>query len=199
MIEASTPPSRPGLAGPLSPEDLRALTDARRRMKSVRRAAGVATLSGWTLAIFAGITMLGVIFGDLTALVLGVALGACAANELRGASMLRRLDRRAPATLGWNQVALGALIVVYAGWSLFRAIQTPALASVGGSTGDPHMDHIVTSLTTTVMYVFYSALAATGIIAPGLTALYYFTRARHIRRVLGETPVWVMDTLRAAA
>lgn len=168
-------------------------------MKKVRRAAGVATISGWTLAVFAGLTLLGVLFGDLTALVLGLALTVCAVNELRGASMLRRLDLRGPTTLGWNQVALGIVIVAYAGWSLYRAVQQPPLASVGGSTGDPEIDQMVTSLTTTVTYAFYAGLAATGVVAPGLTALYYFTRARHVRRVLDETPPWVIQTLRAAA
>jgi hypothetical protein len=168
-------------------------------MKRVRRASVVATISGWTLAIFGTLTLLGVLFGDLTALVLGIALGVCAFNELRGAAMLRRLDPRAPKRLGWNQVALAILIVGYAGWSLFEASNQSPLASVGGSTGDPGMDQMLTSLTTSITYAVYAGVAAAGVLGPGLTALYYFTRAKHVRRVLDETPAWVRETLRTAA
>lgn len=189
-----TPPN-----GPLSESDLGVLSQARRRLRKVRRAAGVATLSGWTLAFFGALTCLGVIFGDVTALILGVLLCACAANELRGASMLRALDERAPGTLGWNQIGLGVLIVAYAGWSLYRATREPALASMGGTTGDADLDRMVTSLTTTITYAFYAGLAGVGVLAPGLTALYYFTRARHLRRALHDTPRWAVQTLRAAA
>jgi hypothetical protein len=36
-----------------------------------------------------------------------------------------------------------------------------------------------------------------GVVAPGLTALYYFSRARLIRTVLAQTPPWVVDAMRA--
>lgn len=203
MIEAAvvnTPPSppKPVPAGPLTGEHLQAIAEARVRSRKVRRAATVAATSGWTMGAFGGITLLGVIFGDLLALAIGVALMALAYNELRGGAMLRRLEARGASVLGYNQLALGAVIVAYSGWSLIGSLTSPALASVSGATGDPQMDAMVRDLTTLLTFGLYGTLAAIGVIVPGLTAVYYFTRARVVRGVLADTPPWVLDAMRAA-
>ena len=183
---------------PLSPEQLRALADGRRRAAKVRRAATVAAVSGWSMAVFAGLTLLGVLFGSLISLVLTLSLAALAWNELRGGAMLKRFDPRGGKRLAMNQVALGVLIVAYAAWSLASALRTPALAALGGTTGDPQMDAMVADLTRTVAYGLYGAMAAAGIVIPGLTAWYYATRARVVRDLLSTTPAWVLEALRAA-
>lgn len=183
--------------GPLSQEHLAALADARVRSAKVRRAASVATLSGWTMALFAGCTALGVVFGDISSLVISIGLGIVACNELRGAAMLRRFDLRGPRLLGFNQFGLGVLIVAYAGWSIISAGHSSALASVG-STGDKDIDELVENLNTTITYGLYGSIAALGIIAPGLTAWYYFSRAKVVRAMVNSTPDWVIQTLRAA-
>src|SRR5437868_10327370 len=110
-------PSDPALAsrspapatgpGPLSPEHIQALADGRLRAKKLRRAASVATMSGWTMAFFAFCTLVCVLFGDFVSLVMGVGLGVVAYNELRGGAMLRRFDLRGPKLLGYNQFGLG--------------------------------------------------------------------------------------------
>jgi hypothetical protein len=193
---APTPDPGAG-ASPLNADHLRALAEGRLRARKVRRAANVAATSGWTLAAFAGLTALGALFGDLVALALGGALGALAYNELRGSAMLRRLEPRGARILGYNQIALGALIVAYSAWSLVAALGSPALASLGGATGDPQTDAMLSSLTGMMTYGLYGTLGAVGLIVPGLTALYYFTRARVVRTVLAQTPPWVIDAMRA--
>ncbi len=184
--------------GPLSPEHMRALGDARMRAKKVRRAAGVAAFSGWTMAIFAGITFLGVLFGDMTSLVVAASLVAVACNELRGGAMVRRFEPRGARVLGYNQFFLGAIIVGYAGWSILAVLRDPMLKAAGGSTGDPKIDQMVSELTTLVTYGLYGGMALVGIVAPALTAWYYFSRERLIRAMTEQTPAWVIETLRAA-
>jgi hypothetical protein len=182
--------------GPLSTEHLRAIGEARLRSKKVRRAVGVAMFSGWTMAAFALVTALMVVFGDVTGLVLGVLLGAIAFNELRGAAMLRRFEARGARVLGWNQVGLGVLICAYSAWSLVSAINSPALAAMSGSTGDPDVDAMVGQITGLVTYGLYGTMFVVGVIVPGLTALYYFTRGRHVRAFVSRTPAWVVDAMR---
>lgn len=201
-----TPPARsatqapstpPDTAAPLGPQHLAEIADARVRAAKIRRAASVATLSGWTLGFFAGCTALGVVFGDISSGVIALCLGIVAAIELRGASQIKAMNVNAPRMLAYNQLALAAVIVAYAGWSLWNATHTSPLASVG-STGDPDMDDMINGLNRTVSYGVYGLIALAGLLGPGLTALYYASRTKLIRAFLSSTPPWVVETLRAA-
>jgi len=169
------------------------------RAKKVRRAAGVATMSGWTMALFAILTAAGGLLGDLVSLALGLGLGVVAYNELRGAAMLRRFEERAALRLGWNQVGLGVLLVVYAGWSLVNALIHPIIGSGAGATGDAQTDAMLGRLSDLIAVGMYGGIGVLGIIAPGLTACYYFTRGRVVRKVVEGTPGWVIQAMRAAA
>ncbi len=155
--------------------------------------------SGWTMAFFAAVTLLGVVFGDYASFVVGVALGAVAFNELRGGLMVRRFEPRGARALGYNQFFLGAVIVSYASWSLYAALRQPLLASAGGSTGDPKLDEMVRSLTALVTYGLYGSLFVIGIVVPSLTAWYYFSRERLVRAMIEKTPHWVIEAMRATA
>jgi hypothetical protein len=185
--------------GPLSPEHLQVLAEARVRVRKVRRAAGVAAMSGWTMALFAGITLLGVLFGSMVSFILGMGLSIIAYNELRGAAMLRRLEPRAARRLGYNQICLGALIVLYSAWSLVSAMRSDPLAAMGGSSGDAGVDELVGDLSSMVAYGLYGGMAVVGFVVPGLTAWYYFTRGNLVRKAVAQTPAWAIETLRAAS
>jgi hypothetical protein len=192
------PGSQGGGPGPLSADHLRALGEARVRSRKVRRAAGVATMSGWTMAFFALMTLLPALFGDFVSLVLGIGLSVVAFNELRGAAMLKRLDANGAKRLGWNQIGLGALIVLYSLWSLVSALRDP-LALVGGSTGNAEANQMLTGIAAPLAAAIYGTMAIIGVIGPGLTAWYYFTRGRLVREVVAQTPAWVIDAMRATA
>lgn len=185
--------------GPLSADHLRTLARARARAGKVRRAATIASLSGWSMAVFAAITLIGAILSGWVSLVLGAGLAWVAYNELRGGAMLRILDPEGAKRLGYNQAVLGGLIVLYSSWSLFASLRSPALAGLGGSTGDPHVDEMVGSLAAAIAFGVYGTMAILGVVVPGLTAWYYFSRARIVRSVLAETPPWAIEALRAAA
>ncbi len=185
--------------GPLSAADVSALVAARRGAKKLRRAATVAALSGWSMACFAGLTLLGLLFGDVSVIAPAVVLSLLAYNELRGASMLRRFDARGPGVLGRNQLTLALVIIGYAAWSLATAQPSSALASVGGSTGDAGLDASIKGIETMVFWALNLGVAALGAIVPPLTAWYYYSRARLIREFLDETPSWITDTLAVAA
>lgn len=183
------------MPAPLSAEQLRELADARRRAGKVRRAAGVAGLSGWSMAVFAVLTLMGAAIGFSAAgVALGLGLGAVAAVELRGRSMLLKFNPRGAALLGYNQIALGVLLLGYAAWSLYEGLAGPVSAQL--RTGDPDTDAMVGDLARTFTVLIYGSLALFAVVAPGLTALYYFSRAGHIRRFVADTPEWVVQVLK---
>ena len=169
------------------------------RSRKVRRAANVAAMSGWTLAFFALVTLMSVIVGDFLSIPLGVVLGVLAYNELRGGAMIRRFEPAGATRLAYNQIALGVVIVVYSVWSLISALRSPDLAAATASVGDPQVSAMLGSITNIVTYGLYGTMVAVGVIVPGLTAIYYQTRARLIRDVLAATPPWVIAALRAAS
>jgi hypothetical protein len=184
----------------LTHEQLVAITQARRQGRKISRAATIAAVSGWTLAIFAFLTLLGGLF-SLTSLLLGVGLGIVAYIELHGSKALRRFDETAPRRLGFNQIALGAMIVVYCGWGIWLAVAGPgpydSYLAQGGDTAD--MIAPIDRLNRSITSAFYTLLICVSVIAQGCASLYYFTRRRHMIAYLSKTPAWVIEALRVAA
>ena len=162
--------------------------------KKIRRAAGVARFNGWTTGIFAAITLLGGVF-SLTSLLLGVALAVVAHNEFNGAKLLRRLDQRAPRRLGYNQLGLCGVVIVYSLWSIYSMLTGPspyesALAAGGQAA---QMLGSIEQLHTTLIFGVYGSLIFVSLVVQGGNAWYYFTRARQIQAYSTQTPQWIID------
>jgi hypothetical protein len=181
-------------SSPLSPQHLHQLSDAKRRAKKVRRAASVAALSGWSMLVFACISLALAFFSDWSAWAVGIGLLLVALNELRGSAMLRRADPAGAKVLGWNQLVLAALLVAYATWSLATSLRQPPGA--GMQSGDPQIDAMAANITSAVTYGLYGTMAILGLLLPGLTSIYYFSRARIVRSFLAETPAWIVEIMR---
>lgn len=172
------------------------ISDARKRAKKVLRAAGMAAFSGWSMAVFAVLTLAFAFLSDWSAWAIGFGLAACAFVELRGSKLLRKMDPRGAEMLGWNQVFLAFLITAYALWSLYSATKNPALTSMMQGTGDAQIDAMAKELTTVVTWALYGTMAVVGLVVPGLTAIYYFTRGPLVRKFRRETPDWVLEVIR---
>jgi len=196
QAHAAPTPTPPGATapGPLSPQDIREVAEAQRRGRKVLKAAGVAAFNGWACAIVAALAVpfaLGSIPAALTAL----ALGAVARNEFRGRKMLLRFDPRGPRLLGWNQIGLLAVIVLYCLWHIYDGLTGPTLA-------DQHPDlklvlGSLASLERNLTLGLYGSIIVVSAIAQGLTARYYFSRLTHLRGYLGQTPPWIVDLHRS--
>lgn len=187
---------------PLTSDHFAALADARVRARKVFRAASIATAGGWTTAIFAAlalvVALLSLFLGaaDPASIALGAGMGGIAFNEFRGAALLRRFDVRAPKRLALGQLVFGAMICAYAGWSIAAAFRaTPVVETtdpqVAEMLAEMNLDGISRSITVAV----YSAVSLMGLVVPGVTALYYQTRARHVRLFLAGTPAWAVQAL----
>ncbi len=187
---------------PLSRQHYDAMRDAKSKRAKIDFAIGVATFNGWSIGIFAVISALILPLSfSLQGLLVAAGLGAVAYHEFKGRRLLHLLDTRAPRLLGYNQLALGAVIVGYCAWSLIAELagpgsyaqtieQNPELADVLGS-----MEGLMSTI---VVAVYVGAILLT-IPYQGLIAWYYFSREKHLRAYIDQTPGWVTDLQRAAA
>jgi hypothetical protein len=183
----------PAIIGP-HPIHLEQITEARQRGKPILRAMTIASISGWSLAIFSSFTLLSGLF-DRSALLLGAGLALAAFFELRGARELRRLNPRAPARLAKNQLFLAAIIVSYAGYQPLTAFWGRGpLAS-----DDPQVSQMLGSfdgLARALSASFYGVVALVGLIGCGFTASYYASRRKHLEQFIKGTPAWIIDLRR---
>lgn len=201
VADAPAPPVEEQPEGAaLSAEQLEAIAIARRRGRTINRAAGVAAFSGRTMAIFAAISLLSGLF-SLPALFLGLGMSVVAFVELRGSKALRAFDLGAPRRLALNQLALAILVTAYAAWSIAQSLVGPGpydeYLAAGGRLAETLAP--IDRMTRTVTIGFYAALIGGTVIAQGCAAVYYFSRRRHMLAYVRSTPKWVIETLRAAS
>jgi hypothetical protein len=191
-----------GPASPLSDEHYRALHEAKAGRKKIDVAIGVATFNGWSLGLFAGLSGLILLFSfSFVSLFICVGLGAVAHHEFKGRAMLRQLDVGGARLLGYNQIALGVVIVGYCLWSLIAVFvgpspyaeviaQNPELEQVLGSTGEIYVMGAA---------IVYGLVIVLTVPYQALMSWYYFSRAKHVARYIDQTPAWVTQMQKAAA
>ena len=191
---------QPAPANALTAEQFTAIELARRQGRKISRAATVATVSGWTMGFFAFITLLTGFF-SIVSLLLGAALAIVASIELRGAKMLRGLDERGPIHLGFNQIGLAIVVVLYCTWGIWYALAGPSpydsYLAAGGDIAE--MMEPIDKMNRALMTAFYVLVLGVSVVAQSCTSLYYFTRRHHLVRYLRQTPEWVVEMLRVVA
>jgi hypothetical protein len=179
---------------PLTPQQREEIALAKERAKVVRRAAGVASVNGWVTAVIAALSAPFAPF-SMVGFLVTAGLAIVAYNEFRGRKRLLKFDPGAAAFLGWNQIALLSLIVVYCAWMMFHGLgsfaaeiqRQPELASVIDS---PELfDEVIRY----VVVGFYGTIILLSAVFQGLNSFYYFTRRKYIVSYLQETPEWVRD------
>ncbi len=198
-IQASSLVGVPLAENPLSVTHRRELTAARDRAKSIRKAARVAAFNGWTTAVAAALSAMFILF-DHSGVAIAITLGLLivAYNEFRGRKRLLSFDPNAATLLGWNQLALLAMVVMYCLWSLYT--------SLGGAStmatelkGYAELDSVLGSvggfeeLYKTITLAVYGGAIGLSVLFQGGNALYYFTRRRHVEEFIAETPQWVRE------
>ncbi len=187
--------------GPLSRHHHEELAQANQRAKKVRRAASVAAFNGWAAGIFALLSAPFAMF-SIEGFLITAGLALIAANEFRGRRGLLRFEPESTAVLGWNQIALGGLIVLYSAWMLYTNL------SAGGPFASELQDHpeLASSLHSlegfddlfaTIVLAVYGSVIVLSIVFQGGNAFYYFTRRGHVDAYLSETPDWVVELQRS--
>jgi hypothetical protein len=172
---------------------LQQLAAARVLGRKLARAVSVALFDGWSIATFAMVTfLLGLM--SVPGMLMGAAMGVIAFFELRGAKGLRRLDPAAARSLGFNQVALGSLLIAYAVWGIVRELTgTGEYAQIAASDAQlAEMLKPVEGITRLVSLSMNLGLIAIALIAQGSLAAFYFTRVKYIRAYVTQTPAWIV-------
>jgi hypothetical protein len=199
----TTPTAPPGPpTGPLSPDHLALLTHARQDSRRIRRTVTMARISAWTTGVFGGITLLGALFGDLTSLVLSIALVAVAVREGLLAKRLSLLDRLAPRALAINQLVLGAVIVAYSLWEIGTSLMGNGLSAGNQPIGDPQVDAMLKDIgrsTKVITVAVYVVVGLGGAAATAGMAAYYVRKRAIVDAFLSRTPAWVVQVIRTAA
>ena len=178
----------------LSSTQMAELAEARTRTKKICRAANTATFNTWSVGIFAAPSLVMGIF-DLPTFLIGAGLAIVAFNESRGAKMFRRIDLRAPTLLGFNQIGLGAILVVYGIYGLVttmigpnyydeQIMKMPQLAPTLEPLGELYQ---------LISILVYGSIIVISIVFQGLTAWYYFSRTKILRAYVEQTPSWILD------
>jgi len=189
-------PSASSTKSPLSSDQMHRLADASRRSRKVRRAAGVAKVSGAIMAFFAFVSLIAGLW-SVAALAVGVGLGLAAINELRGGRMLQRFSAKGASVLMWNQALVALVIAGYCGWQIWIALTRPSslelqLAEAG--LQDPGIASAVQS----VSVMAYGGIIVLTLLYQSLIAAYYGSRAQHVRGYLSTTEPWIVDVQRLA-
>jgi hypothetical protein len=194
-IGPQTVNSSPAEAGP-SPVHLSQIADARLRIKPISRAATVAIFNGWSLIVFALLTLATSLTSPWS-VAGGLGLAAIAHFEFRGAKELRRLDIGAPRRLMINQLALGALLLIYAVAGICSSLSgANDLSAVAGAGNDPAVQQMlgpIDSLTRSIMACVYGVIGVVAVIVPGVTAMFYLRRRSMIDQYLQHTPGWIVE------
>jgi len=181
--------------GPLTAQHHRELAQARQSAKAIEKAARVAAFNGWATTIVALLSAPFAFFSLSGALVF-IGLSVVAYNELRGRTRLVQFDRSAATFLGWNQLALLAIIVTYCLWAIQSNLneaksvtaEISAYSDLESVLGSPEQ---IEKLARDIVFLFYGSVIATSVVFQGLTAFYYFSRRKHIDAYVADTPEWI--------
>ena len=186
----------PASEGPLTPEQRHELALANER-KKIRKAATVAAFNGWATGIFAALSAPFAVF-SVSGFLITVGLSAVAYNEFRGRKRLLRFDPTSTVLLGWNQIGLMTLIIVYCLWMIFTSLsgagpfaaeiaKNPELADAASTLSQ--FDSLYKELAVAI----YGAVIVLTALFQGLNSLYYFSRRKFVTAYVQETPRWVLD------
>jgi hypothetical protein len=172
--------------------------------QKVRRADAIAAFNAWSFAVcaaFSAVLLLAsIFFGGLTIAAVGItlALFAVAYFEFRGKRMLNDLNTRACRLLGWNQLALFAVIAAYCIWSIIWGFLYPSSLSEqlaqNPAVLQPYSEadrrdildlfSLVDEFWPALITIIYGSVIIATLIYQGWNAWYYFTRRRFVEACL---------------
>jgi hypothetical protein len=186
------------LNSPPTREHLEQIAAAKQLSTKIRRAIAVSAFSAWTTAIFGVLTFLSSLpFASIIGAALGAGMIVCAYIEFQAGGELKRLDPRAPKKLAVNQLAFGAMLFLYGAYSLWTRLHQPLDPMLTSTPELAEYQDLIGDMSRLIFTCLYGSVMLVAIIGPGLTALYYFSRKKHLQAYLANTPQWILDLQRA--
>ena len=180
------------------------LASANKAWTKLRRASNYAAFDGWTLTVLGALTLICGGYSSVAGVVIGLILLGTGLFELRCVRQLRRLNSSALRQMAYNQLGLAAVLILYATVSLIQIRMTSAGGQSGGLAADVEQELAeagasakdVEDQISTAALILYSGLIAFALLAQGGTAMYYFSRQKHLKQYLQETPDWIQHMQR---
>lgn len=177
----------------MTSDQQRALENANDRAKKIHRMAGVAAFNGWSLGIFAAISIPFAFF-SVSSAIITIGLGILAFNEFKGRRMIRAFDPGAGKLLVMNQIGLMTLLVGYGAWGLYKALTDPSpyaeYMNMGAGT---EMIQNIEELRVIFSIAVYAGVIFFTLIFQGLNAWYYHRRGKMIQTYIDSTPGWILQ------
>lgn len=178
---------------PLAEEHYTQYADAAQRATKINRACRIAKFDAMMLGSFGVLTLICSLCSG-GGWIVGVGLCAIAYVELMGFKRLCRFEAGSARRLGFNQIALGSLLFLYAAYNFVQMMWGPdPLASTLESA--PEVATMVGSYSQVARMVgaaVYALLALVAIFAQGGTAWYYFSREKFLKEYRDDTPEWIL-------
>ena len=193
------PPIAPA---PLEETDFALIREAAVRRRAIKKAARTAKGSAVVTLVIAISAAMFVLLSP-SWLAAAVAGGLCVIGvmEYRGYRLMRQADPAAPKALGNNQLAFGALIVLYCTFQMFGfspekakadALSPEVRSQLSALPGmAKSIDATIEQWAPLVVYGFYGLVIFVSLLSQGGLAIYYFTRKRPLDTYLTQTPPWV--------
>ena len=196
--QPAAPAQAPASAPALTAEHLMQLEAARAAARRITRAANVARGDGWTVGAFGALSFL-LGLGTVTGALVGSGMMVVAFVELRAANRLRRFEGAAAKALAINQLALAALLLAYAACGIYSALTGPSpyAEAVAAEPLLGDMVRPVEDLGRLISLLVYGVVIAVALFFQGGMAMYYFSRAAHVRDYLTRTPPWIVAVQKA--
>ncbi|MBN2583960.1 MAG: hypothetical protein JXL80_12915 [Planctomycetes bacterium] len=170
--------------------------------KAIDRLSRRTRSSSAIMLILGALTMVWTFFSpDLTNALIALALCVTGTAEWYGHTQVRRARSGAAKLLGINQLVLMGVIIAYcvAQMVMFSPEKAKAealspelrsqMSAMPGAVGS--FNAMIDRWGPIVTYGFYGLMILIGVAFQGGTALYYFTRKRHIEAFARETPAWI--------
>ena len=162
--------------------------------QALQRVLKISRLNGWSVVLFAGFcTLITVLLGDVTGIVVGLMVIAAGIMEVRGNRMLRRRDANGMVWLIRAQLFLLGVILIYG---------ATRIMSYGGERGveslSPDMRNVlkqldiqpneIMTLLRKIVWIFYGAVMGATCIYQGGFAFYYSRRKALVEQALVIPP-----------
>ncbi|HZZ44149.1 MAG TPA: hypothetical protein VFE58_14525 [Tepidisphaeraceae bacterium] len=173
-----------------TPEHLVEIAEAKKRFVRIRREISVAVFDAWSVAIFAGITVV-CSLGSISGMFVGFGMGVIAFVEFRSIARLRQLDPDAPHALGRNQLVFATVLILYAAYNLLFPGAGLSAEIKDAAGADPELASTLAGVSDMVNHILYAGVIAFALVFQGGCAIYHYTRTRYLKQYLQETPEWI--------
>jgi hypothetical protein len=163
--------------------------------QAVQKLLKISRVNGWSVAGLAGFsTVITLLIGDITGIVVGSMAVACGLMELRGNRMLQKRNSSGVRWLIAAQMFLLGVILIYAGMRIwnFRADEVIQYASSDMRNTLKQLElspEDLTPLVQKIVWAFYGAVILASCLYQGGLAFYYKRRQTLVEEAFAAPPV----------